>query len=720
MLRSALRMGLHPPPQRAEQENGAPPADPSRSRPLVHVTALATAALFAYVLTSSYVGAERTFYFWDLAVFERLAARTALAFEQSFDEGMRVVVESTTQDYNALFALPLVPLFPDLGETRLAFVRGIALVYVVPFALAVGSVGAALIRGPRAAVFWSTTALVLLTPMSWVPAFSGYPDAGAALFVTLGVRVALTDPTLRRARTIVGVGVLLALAVLYRRHFLFAAPAVFAAVALSALDANATPPRTPARTAASLLSTTLRVLLTIAVGLLATFAIARPALRHLFSHDFYDLYAGYLHPPLGVAAYYFHLYGGLAWLGAAVGFVAGWRAGILHPRRALFVAGVGVTSLLLWVFLVRQLGEHYTLHLTPTVVLGLSALGWTLWTRGSRRSRVLLALAAPLYLAVNLFLGLSGLAVAWEGVPLRPALAANWPPEVREDYDQVLSLLEALRRLAQPEDPIFVAASSTTMNPDLLVRAELALHGRDARLQILNTPAVDSRDQYPVEPLLQAQIVVLVDPLQIHLAADQQKVVQLVHEMFTRRIELARDFEEIDGHYSLEEGATAVLFRRHRPTSLEVGLQGLRYMEDRFPTPPGSQPEWVVVSGRFPAWVSREPRGTSLTWHPALAAEPPPTVAVYLRAPPAQVHGTGTLQFVDDRCPGAALTFAHLAPDGVIREAAEVARSPGEAGAFEAIFPGRPGERLLLRLGTRPGQTSVDHCLLHVNGLTVR
>jgi len=55
----------------------------------VHVAGLASAYLFAYVLTSCYVGAERTFYFWDFAVFERLAARTALGFVtpgQRFDQ----------------------------------------------------------------------------------------------------------------------------------------------------------------------------------------------------------------------------------------------------------------------------------------------------------------------------------------------------------------------------------------------------------------------------------------------------------------------------------------------------------------------------------------------------------------------------------------------------------------------------------------------------------
>ena len=77
-----------------------------------------------------------------------------------------------------------------------------------------------------------TLVVALLTPMVWVATLRGYPDMGAAAIMALAVWVYLGDPRLTRARQSVVIGLLLAGAMLFRRHFAYNAVALVLSVAL--------------------------------------------------------------------------------------------------------------------------------------------------------------------------------------------------------------------------------------------------------------------------------------------------------------------------------------------------------------------------------------------------------------------------------------------------------------------------------------------------------
>src|SRR2546423_9484364 len=87
---------------------------------------------------------------------------------------------------------------------------------------------------PRA-VFWSTVALTLLTPMAWEPTLRGYRDTGAAFLILLAVWIYLYNARLDRWWQIPLIGFLLVAAMLFRRHFAYAATAFVGAMMLHAL-----------------------------------------------------------------------------------------------------------------------------------------------------------------------------------------------------------------------------------------------------------------------------------------------------------------------------------------------------------------------------------------------------------------------------------------------------------------------------------------------------
>jgi hypothetical protein len=635
-------------------------------------------------------------------------------------EGRRVLAETAAaQDYNAFFAVPLLPFFAALGRTRLAYELGVAFVYVVPFALAAGAVGVRLLRGPRAPVFWWTAAVGLLTPMTWVPGLRGYPDAGAALLVTLAVWAALGDPGLRRIRTVLAVGIALAAAVVFRRHFLFGGCALMAALVLDTVWEALHTKRGAAGVAVGAVETVLRAVLAALLGLLAAAVFARPAVARLLSRDFYTLYTSYLNSPGQVVLWFVPTYGWLALAGAAVGFVVGWRSGALDRGAGRLLLIFGGVSALQWIVLVRQVGEQYTLHFTLTIVAGLAALGWTVWQRTTGALRVLVPCAAAACLAANLYAGVSPSDLASRRMTLRGLLAANWAPQVRDEG--VGPLVDALRILARPAGAVAVVASSHKMSGDLLQNAERSRYNIDrSTLNVVRIATVDSRDPYPLEALLQAQLVIDVTPLQLHLPRHEQQLLAAVHDLFSEGIGLAADFRALPHTFPLKGGVRVVMFRRERPTSFDTGLRTLRYLQARVPRPSAAQPDWVVVSGRFPAWVEHVPgRELDIAWHPVPAGDPAEPVAVYLPRPPDHARASGSVRFLDRQCAGVRAVFSFVETNGAATDVAEAARQPGEDGSFTAVFASPPGAELLLRLRPRDDRASIDHCLVKIQSLLV-
>jgi hypothetical protein len=678
-------------------------------------------ALVAVVLsvTYAYVSTERFFYYWDFAVHQDLAWTTAAAFRESWGAGWREVRRSLAEDYNALFAVPLAPLLGRLWDSRLAYEGSLALVYLCPFVLSIGALATRVISGPARTVFWTAAWLTLFVPMAWVPTLRGYPDAGAATLVVVASCVYLREDDHRSIRDAAVIGVLLTLSVLFRRHFLYAALAfVVSAIVyeLARAVSRHRHDRRELRTACAALGARIVVGALAATVLMA--ALGRGFVERLRSYDFASLYRGYEEPALVVLGWYARVYGAAVLALAALGVIAGWRSRILHRSRMAFLALFGALSLLQWLLAVRQLGEQYTLHFTPVIVLGLAALLWTIWSIEAPLRRAVARTAFTVVLVANVLFGLSTVAV---GSSVRRAFGGAWVPLVRWDYETLAELVEYLRKTTNPEEGLYVVASSHAINPDILRHAEWTLHGRrDVCLDLLSVPAIDSRDEYPLGALLEAQHVILVRPLQTHLRPEEQRVLGVVYDLFTKDEEIARDFTERPDRFALHGGAAISVYSRRRPTDLPTALRTLAVIEQQVPTRPGQLPDWTVVSRRYRAWVTRN-RDSSTKWvaHPSPRGQTPSTVLAWLGPKTEQAEILGTVTFVDQRCLGATLAFATADAGGMLTPLATIQRRPGEDGRFRLPLAAGAG-RLVISLLDYAEGASIDYCLLTVDPLVLR
>src|SRR5437868_6750833 len=91
-----------------------------------------------------------------------------------------------------------------------------------------------------------------------------------------------------------------------------------------------------------------------------------------------------------------------------------------------------------------------------------------------------------------------------------PIVAAPAPPLARPDLPQLAALVATLRANAGGV-PLYVAASSGTINGNVIANAERTWYAPDARaLRVMEIPEVDSRDGSPLAALQRADAVLVV------------------------------------------------------------------------------------------------------------------------------------------------------------------------------------------------------------------
>lgn len=688
------------------------PLATNRANWLGHAVLAALLTACALGLAWAYVSSEHTVYFWDLGGYSGVSYDLAQAFRESPRAALAQVKNSIAQEYNYLYTLPLIPFQLVFGSSRLTYIAGVALVYLLPFLLVMGAIAASLAPPhlkPRA--FWLGALSTFLVPMSWSSVLRGYPDIGGALFIALAVWGFLADAGPRRWRKAALAGALLAMAALFRRHFAYGAVAFFLAAGFQTTGLfiyrlARKQPRAWREWLISGLQLGLGGL--VFAGVLAVFA--RPFLQQVLATNYAALYSSYTRPIGEVLGFFWSEFGPLLWGLAGLGYTAGLASGLAVPGRLGFVLLFGAISLLQWSLLVGQSGIHYPLHVVFLVALGLALLGLYLsaaWG-GLKRTAAIGLLAAAI--GFNCAASLTGLSLP---SPLRSVLSLAYPPLVRSDYDEVVRLVNDLRALS-PQGPIYVADSSSLMNYDILSKAEKELYRTDARLNIQVSPQIDSRDFLPLDLLMQASYVLVTTPFQRHLPADQQKVVRVVFDAFTQGWPIARDFERLPGSYALQGGAVLVVYRRVQPTSLKTALQTFDAIVSAVGRRPGGQLDWLALTG-VPSMPLASSGGQAVKFYIG-SSENAETAFLYYNPPPASGQVAGRASFdVSTGCREIQLSLAIADREGMVSIQKEAQLSPSQPD-FSLTVPTHTIGQGYLVLLVQPAKTeSAQPCWYWLN-----
>ena len=703
--------------------------------------------LFLFVLvtvavTSIYVSTEHTFYWWDYAGYNTATVNTANLFRDSPDRAWRGVIESLSKEKNLLISLPLVPFILLFGESRLSYILSVSLIYVLPFRLLLGAISAKLIPVYSRRVFGSTVLLSLLIPMSWIPTLRGYLDTGGCVFVALAILVYLQDVKLKSWWKIPFIGFLLAAAILWRRHFAYSAIAFFGAATLqvfiefivliyrretalsSSKDKDAAVPF-PYR---CLFESAVKLGLIAVTSLTVLMLVAGDFTRSALTVDYRNLYVAWSLPVNDILTRYADFYGLGTWLLVLIGFSAGILTRILVPAAAIFVSLFGVLSLIEWLLVLRYGYLHYTIHITPIALLGISTFFWTTWLTLKGKVRYFMLGAAGLYLVLNAAVGLIPLKI-----DLSRLFMANFPPLVRSDYDEVVKLVEFLRKLAPNEEPIYIVGASNNFNANILRQANRKLNPPEGwwKLNTIGRPQIDSRDTYPLPELLQSQYAVVAVPFQQVLPTDEQvlrsheqDVVKVVYDAFTQNWEIARDFQLLPAQFKLENGVTVSVYRRVRPTDTATAVRTLDAMQRQIVDRPGTQLDWISLhqsiytSANYS--VSQESDNLyNIVTHPIKNSNKLDTSFLYLGSISDKAKVTGKLNLPNKQCPGIALRLTLWDKQGKLVDSAEMAYSQKSDLGLNLLVEGKNPIYLLLEVLSSSKQDLTNQCQLEINNLAV-
>jgi hypothetical protein len=259
------------------------------------------------------------------------------------------------------------------------------------------------------------------------------------------------------------------------------------------------------------------------------------------------------------------------------------------------------------------------------------------------------------------------------------------------------------------------------LNVDVVRSAEIAVYGREnARLNVLASPQVDSQPP-PTDMLLRAQLVVVAEPFQHHLAPEHQKVVSVLVEAFRAEWPVSRDFELVPPAFPLPEpGGQIRVYRRKRPSSVEVAADTFGRIESYMLGHARQGSVWVVRS-EFPSQVTREADGSvRVMAHPARASTHSPTRVTLSGIPPSSAEVSAKLSFYDTRCKG--IQVVALAGDGARSEEVLLGTyAPnGSDAALRGRVPDLGGRPLALEIRSTPEQPeNIEYCTVALNGLKV-
>jgi len=732
---------------------------------LINTGFLALLTLTIVTVTTIYITSEQNFHWWidwyypALEIANTLRDSPSEAISQKgLQEAIALLVKSLGQERNRLYTLPIIPFFWAFGTSRLTYQLGLALVYLLPFPLVMGAIAAEIMQTQRRLVFWLTAFITLLIPVTWISTFMGIPDTGGAVFLGLATLVYVQDVRLKQWRRVPAIGILIGLAILLRRPFIYGGFALLAAIGIQALIFFAVEVRKrPFLAGRSLLMVGVRLVFMGATTLATLMTVAPGFTYGALTIDYRTLYTSWSLPFSDSFGLYGAYYGLGTWLIVAIGFSAAILTRAVMLPAIVFTGISGVISLIIWIVVLRYGNVFYSLQTTPFVIIGIAAFFWTTGSRQTGKRRQIMLGVASCYLALNFIIGLTPIGKISSA--LQPFFALSAPPLVRSDYDQVLKLVDYLRKIAPKEEAIFVVGYQRLQLDSSLVKvAELMQYGGERRiLNVLQVPKVNSRDEYPLQPLLQAQYVVVPSRLPDYpgvpvnapvvgewLPNKEHEVVRVVFDAFSKNWEIAKDFKLLPTQFNWEDKTTVRIYQRIRPTSLATTVRTLFAMRQQIGQRPGSQLDWIGLSPLVnSSSVAQNTDSTHQVIVYASAREARKAIDMalpvapwdklqdssdrtsnlsksflYLGTMPEQAEVTGTMMSLDKPCLSVSLRLTTLNPEGQILNSTAT-QDVTLNSSFRLAISGKEAIYLLLNIRSQDENNVVNSCTSEINSLSV-
>ena len=260
--------------------------------------------------------------------------------------------------------------------------------------------------------------------------------------------------------------------------------------------------------------------------------------------------------------------------------------------------------------------------------------------------------------------------------------------------------------------------------------AERILYGyKQDILLLLGAPQVDSQDFYPLERLLQAQYVVVPNPLPDYdrdftkvpavgewLPLKESDVVKVVLDAFEQNWQIAQDFKRLPVKFTLADGASVNIYQRIRPTSLQIAMQTLTAMQKQIGKRPGGQLDWMSLSQRwnYSLVVKNSDRTYRLLTYPIDLTKTQAISFLYLGRLSENVVVTGRIKTFGKSC-SASLKLKMIDRKGEIISSTQNQLFFQNSSQFSLLLTGKNPAYLLLDVLNYNKDDLINGCTIDIN-----
>jgi hypothetical protein len=675
-----------------------------------------------YIITKRYIDQENFIYSWDYIGYQKSTDILISEFGKSLLNGILEFINAFFADYSKLFCIPILPFYLAFGASRFSFILSLALIYITSFSLIIGFVFSNIVIKNRWGAFWLAAFVTLFTPAVWISVLRGYPDIGGATIFMLGILLYWKDSSLKQKNLPLKIAALMSILVIFRRHFAYAFRSFLITIFLQ--DIINIGLKKIARNNKKKIDISSIKRLSLVLILFLAFSIHLPIKTFYFNYR--ELYSSYEESIAINIGYYGSSFGPIFILLAVTGFTIGLACTKFDRNKSGFLGLLGLVSVLQWLVSSKQIGVHYTSHFLPFITLGISTLIWStdkiLMRLGSKFKSYAVAIAIALQvslLLLNFNIGIANTSLNIK--PLQPLFARQEAPLIRSDYPELVRLIKYLKANLNAEDSIYVAASSYgVLNKSIVEEGEKSLY-KEQKLNVIRTSDIDSRDFYPLNGLLNAHYVVVTDPMQYHINPEQQKVITVIGDLFRNKQLIAKDFEKVSEKFSFQDGVTAYLYKRTKPTSTETILSTLHFMEQKINRKLGRETYWLTLDSGQGTVIERDALFKTMHISPLSVKRKSPVSLLYFGElyPMTKVNGKINIM---SRCSQTSPILLHSTTLTAEKKAIEektITYIPKNQTPFEFSLNGQNAKFLELKLEFQNSRTASDACMIALNHVVV-
>lgn len=487
-----------------------------------------------------YTAVSKQVYFWDNATYWEMG-RAIVNGDLKPNVFSGIWDSICNADYNYVPAIPAAIWMFIFGQTRMSYIIGTVLMYLLPIVLLTYRLAKKLTDEPVIAFLVSVFTIPFVTYM----AICGFADLGGVLIVMTIFSLYYTrDGVSYNWYNYIVIGCLLVLLMLFRNYFAF--------FVISFITAMITDCIIFKRKWGNILT-----VIVIVIGLMLT--IFLPFCKNVLIADYGDIYSGYVFH-IGTDLKFFTRYFGLLFLLLV----------FILPLAASIAKGE-YRPAMLWLQLIvcaamyMSVRTHDRPQLLMYVPIFIVLIIFTIKCFGNRIVTSLLAITAILNIcSVYMHKNEEKKVEDTRTVSILPSFSMK--AEKRNDTMALLAVKRNLDGYIPEGSSCGVVASSFIINDGVLRNVELSLGEEENRdpSYIISMPEIDARDYGRLDELYNAEYILVAIPSQTYLPDGLQSIVDAAVDSFQNHNDIAELFNEVDGFSCYIDNIHLKLYKRYQ------------------------------------------------------------------------------------------------------------------------------------------------------------